>query len=122
MERVLALTTEKELFEQIQERFEEQTAIDIKTYIDNLNLIEKFISQHTELVVLDIDLLNETVIRLINILRTINKNLKIILILSSDKMPICSQALSLGVVSYLIKPVSIENLSRIISATLRIKL
>ncbi len=122
MERILALTNEKELFSGIQEKIQDRTEIDIKTCIDNLNLIEKFVSQHTELVILDIDLLKDRVIKLINILRAINKNLKIILILSNDKMSICSTVLSLGVVSYLIKPVSIDNLSKIISATLKINI
>lgn len=122
MERILALTTEKDLFTGIQEKIQDNADIDIKTCIDNLNLIEKFVSQHTELVILDIDLLQEKVIKLINILRSINKNLKIILILSNDKMAICSSALSLGVVSYLIKPISINNLAKIISATLKVSI
>ena len=122
MERILALTTEKDLFTGIQEKIQDNADIDIKTCIDNLNLIEKFVSQHTELVILDIDLLKEKVIKLINILRSINKNLKIILILSNDKMSICSGALSLGVVSYLIKPISINNLAKIISATLKVSI
>jgi len=122
MDRILALTNEKELFSEIQEKIQDRTEIDIITCMDNLNLIEKFVSQHTELVILDIDLLNEKVIKLINILRAINKNLKIILMLSNDKMSICSLALSLGVVSYLVKPVSNDNLTKIISATLKIKI
>jgi len=122
MERILALTNEKDLFYGIQEKIKDKTNIDIKTCIDNLNLIEKFVSQHTELVILDIDLLNDRVIKLINILRSINKSLKIILILSNDKMSICSHALSLGVVSYLIKPISIDNLTKIITATLKINI
>lgn len=121
MDRILVLTTEIDLFAKIQKKIEEGNEIQITTCNDSLNLMEKFVSQHTELVILDIDMLKERVVKLINILRTMRKNLQIILILSQDNMSICSDALSLGVVSYLIKPLSTDNLHKIISATLRVK-
>lgn len=121
MDRILVLSTEIDLFKKIQKRFEEVSEIQITTCDDSLNLMEKFVSQHAELVVLDIDMLKEGVVKLINILRTMKKNLQIILMLSQTNMSICSEALSLGVVSYLIKPVSTDNLHKIITATLRVK-
>lgn len=121
MDNILVLTNETDLFVKIQKKVEEVNEVQITTCDDNLNLVEKFISQHTELVILDIDILKERVVKLINILRTMKKNLQIILILSPENMSICSNALSLGVVSYLIKPVSMDNLHKIITATLKIK-
>ena len=121
MDRILILSTEIDLLEKIQEKFEEAGEIQITACDDSLNLMERFVSQHAELVVLDIDMLKEGVVKLINILRTMKKNLQIILMLSQANMAICSEALSLGVVSYLIKPVSMDNLYKIITATLRAK-
>ena len=121
MDRILILSTEIDLFEKIQEKFEEADEMQITACDDSLNLMEKFVSQHAELVVLDIDMLKEGVVKLINILRTMKKNLQIILMLSQANMAICSEALSLGVVSYLIKPVSTDNLYKIITATLKAK-
>lgn len=121
MDRILVLTSEIDLFQKIQKKMEEVHEIQITTCDDNLNLMEKFMSQHTELVILDIDLLKERVVKFINILRTMKKNLQIILVLSQENMEICSEALSLGVVSYLIKPLAMENLHKIIIATLKAK-
>jgi response regulator of citrate/malate metabolism len=121
MERVLILTENEELFYKLKKKFSEGLEIQIVTCTDSLNLIENYTSQHTELVILDIDMLKNGVSKLINILRSIKKNVQIILILSKTNMSICSEVLSLGVVSYLIKPVSVDNLSKIVLATLKIK-
>jgi len=71
------------------------------------------------LVILDIDLLSEQVLKLINILQSIKRNSQIILVLSKDKMAICSAAFSLGIVSYLVKPVSTRNMYDVISTALQ---
>lgn len=121
MERVLVLTEDEELFIKFKKKIREGLEIQIVTCPDSLNLIENYTSQHTELVILDIDMLKNGVSKLINILRSIKKNVQIILILSKANMSLCSEVLSLGVVSYLIKPVSVDNLSKIVLATLKIK-
>lgn len=121
MDRILILSGESNLFSEVQEKIRDKAEIEIITCADSLNLIENYVSQHTELVILDIDMIKEGAIKLINIIRSIKKNIQIILILSKKNISICSDVLSLGVVSYLIKPLSIENLSKIVIATLKIK-
>ena len=123
MDRILILSAENNLFSKVQEAMgkNNNAEIEIITCADSLNLIENYVSQHTELVILDIDMIKEGAIKLINIIRSIKKNVQIILILSKKNMSICSEVLSLGIVSYLIKPFSIENLSKIVIATLKIK-
>jgi response regulator of citrate/malate metabolism len=122
MERVLVLTEDEQLFFKLKKKFREGPEIQIVTCTDSLNLIENYTSQHSELVILDIDMIKTGVGKLINILRSIKKNVQFILILSKENMSICSDVLSLGVVSYLIKPVSIDNLGKIVLATLKIKI
>ena len=118
MTRVLALSREKEIFTDVRTRMREKPKFELRTYSDTVNLIENFISFHTQLVILDLDLLDRQILKLINVLRVINKEVKIILVLSQDKMSVCSKAVSLGVISYLIKPVSSTNLSKLILSTL----
>jgi response regulator of citrate/malate metabolism len=55
---------------------------------------------------------------MIQVLKNINGDSKIVLVLSPENMPICSAALSLGVLSYQIKPLSPENVTEIISSIL----
>ncbi len=121
MYRVLVLSEEKVLFEKIVNMIGQQEEIEISTCPDSLDLLEKFFSLYTELVVLDLDLLNNQIMKLINILHSFKKNLKIILILSEEKMSICPSVCSLGVVSYLIKPFSLKNAADIISSALKIQ-
>lgn len=123
MDRILILSEENNLFSKVQEIMgkNNKAEIEIITCTDSLNLIENYVSQYSELVILDIDMVKEGVIKLIKILRSIKQNVQIILLLSKRNMSICSQALSLGVVAYLMKPFSIENLSKIVFATLKIK-
>lgn len=121
MDRILILSGENDLLSEVQKKINDKAEIEIIACEDSLNLIENYVSQHTELVILDIDMIKEGAIKLINIIRSIKKNVQIILILSKRNMSICSDVLSLGIVSYLIKPFSIENLSKIVFATLKIK-
>jgi len=119
MYRILALSQDKDLYAGVRDFLGDSSDIEIKTFTNSLDFLEKFSSLHTELVILDIDLLNEQVLKLINILQSIKRNSQVILILSKDKMGICSAAFSLGVVSYLIKPVSTKNVYDVISTTLQ---
>lgn len=119
MYRILALSQDKDLYAGVRDFLGDSSDIEIKIFTNNLDFLEKFSSLHTELVILDIDLLNEQVLKLINILQSIKRNSQIILILSKDKMAICSTAFSLGVVSYLIKPVSTKNVYDVISTALQ---
>lgn len=119
MYRVLALSQDKDLYAGVRDFLGDSSDIEIKTFTNSLDFLEKFSSLHTELVILDIDLLSEKVLKLINILQSIKRNSQIILVLSKDKMGICSAAFSLGIVSYLVKPVSTRNMYDVISTALQ---
>lgn len=119
MYRALALTEEESLLDEVQKMTTSSKKFEVKTFTDSLLFLENFLSLHSETVILDIDLLGEQVIRLIHIIRLISKSTPVILILSKEKMPICLTVFSLGIVSYLIKPLSAEALFDYISSTLK---
>ena len=77
---------------------------------------------YSQLIVLDIDLLADKTTKLIHIIRSVQKDCKILLILSQENMSHCSDALSLGVVSYLIKPFSALTAYKIICSTLKLEI
>ena len=121
MKRIMALSEEKKMFDNVLLKIKKDNYLELKIFSDSLNLIDDFVTHHTELVILDLDLLNEKIIKLINTLKTIKKNVQIILILSKDKMPICTKALSLGVLTYFLKPISPTNMSNLILSALKTK-
>jgi len=121
MYRILALSHDQDLYAGVKDFSEGSSEIEIKTFNNSIDFLENFSSLHTELVILDIDLLNEQVLQLINILQSIKRNARIILILSQDKMSVCSAAFSLGVASYLIKPVSTRNVYDVIVSAIEKK-
>lgn len=119
MFRVLALTEENGLYAGVRDFVKKDRGdIGIITYSSTVDLLEKFSAVHTDLVILDVDILDDQALKLINILRSIKKDSRIMLILSKDKMAICSAAFSLGIVSYLVKPITTENLYDIIASVL----
>jgi response regulator of citrate/malate metabolism len=119
MKRVLALTNEDRIFAEVKNNINEFENIEIVTFPDSLNLIDNFVNNHTELIILDLDLLNGEVIKLMKILRAIKKNSQIILILTENKIKECSKAISMGVVSYILKPVSEIELTNLVISTLK---
>lgn len=114
----MVLSAETEWFEQISRNLDEEEQWEILMHSNVLEFLEHFLSRFPALVILDIDLLGKEINRVIKILRSLKKDLKIMLILSSEKVAICSQALSLGVLTYLLKPISPANASNIIKSTL----
>ncbi|NIW99649.1 MAG: response regulator [Phycisphaerae bacterium] len=121
MQRILVLTDEKRKFTDLENMLKESGEVVLNTFTDSLDLLEKFLTLHSELIILDVDLLNGKVINLMNILRSIKKDFPIVLLLSKEKMSICSKAFSLGIVLYLIKPVTANNIYDIVSSTLHIQ-
>jgi len=120
MHRILALTSDKETSIELKNALSKPDSIEMLSYSSTLDLLESFQNFHSNLVILDIDLLKDEVTKMINLLRSSRSDFKLILILSSENMSFCSKALSLGVVSYLIKPISISNSVKIISSALNI--
>ncbi|MFQ6115413.1 MAG: response regulator [bacterium] len=119
MGRILALTEEIEMIEEVEQLLQDEIQVEIAVHGDTLDFLENLLERYTQLVILDLDILREKVTKLIHIIRSIHKDCKIILILSQEKMSICSTALSMGVFSYLIKPVAVLNAYNIILSALK---
>jgi response regulator of citrate/malate metabolism len=122
MQRILALTKEKELMTEIQRLLDECITIQVETCTDSLDFVDNYLNRYSKLIILDIDLLSEKTTKLIHIIRSVQKDCKILLILSQENMSYCSEALSLGVVSYLIKPFSALTAYKIICSTLKLEI
>lgn len=122
MQRILALTKENELIKEIQRLLEDCVEIQVETCTDSLDFVDNYLNRYSQLIILDIDLLAEKTTKLIHIIRSVQKECKILLILSQENMSFCSDALPLGVVSYLIKPFSALTAYKIICSTLKLKI
>ncbi len=119
MKRLLVLSTESGLVEDFQSILNGVSKIEVTCYQSCCELMEGFLTLHTDMVLLDIDLLKERVTHLINVLKLIKSSVVLILILSEEHISICKQALPLGIHSYLIKPVSGKELFRIVDPILK---
>lgn len=117
MNRVLAFTNEQKLISDINDEFK-NIEIECILLSEIIDLFENFVRCHSQLVILDLDLIEGHTIQLVNTLRAINKDSKFLLILSPDKMEECSQALPHGMVAYLTKPIAPMNASKLISSVL----
>jgi response regulator of citrate/malate metabolism len=118
MQKILIFSADVELFLEVEESLRKNEEIEFFLFQHSLELVNHFLSYFSPLVILDIDLLKNEILEMIQVLRNIHPNSKIVLILSPENMPICSAALSLGVMSYQIKPLSAANVTEIISSIL----
>ena len=100
----------------------EDNTAEMLTFSNSLELIDYFLKNYAQLVVLDIDLLGEETHKMIEVLRSIQKETKIVLILSEQYMSICSANLSMGVLSYQMKPVSVNAAVKLITSVLQTSL
>lgn len=119
MIRVIAFTKETKLFSDINKECKKQSEIECTLLSDLLDLFENFVKWHTQLVILDLDIIEGRTIQLVQVLRVINKNCKFLLILSPDKMEECSKALPHGMVAYFTKPISPLNISKFVQSVLK---
>ncbi|MEJ2052060.1 MAG: response regulator [Calditrichota bacterium] len=120
MNRILVLTTDQDLFSVVEDSLNKLEKVEIKTFDHSLELVNHYLSHYASLIILDIDLLKHETFQMIQVLRSIHAQTKIVLFLSPENMPICSSALSIGVLSYQIKPISEEKLVEIIASLLQI--
>ena len=120
MNRILVLTTDQDLFSVVEDSLNKLEKVEIKTFDHSLELVNHYLSHYASLIILDIDLLKHETFQMIQVLRSIHAQTKIVLFLSPENMPICSSALSMGVLSYQIKPISEEKLVEIIASLLQI--
>ena len=87
----------------------------------SMDFLEKFARSYAQLVVLDVDLLGERLGQLVRILRSLNSEVKLLLVLSPNNLKYCSEVISMGGVNYFIKPVSMKNLVQIVQSFLQSK-
>jgi response regulator of citrate/malate metabolism len=73
------------------------------------------------MIILDVDMLDEQIFKLINVLKSLQKSLNILLIGSSDKISLISNAFATGVISYLVKPLSSNNVCDFLVASLKLQ-
>ena len=120
MNQILVLTEDQDYFSDITKAVQNLNHFEIHIFNHNLELINYFLTNYAQLVILDLDILKSETFEMIQILRSLHSDTKIVLFLSSENMPICSEALSFGLLSYQIKPVSRESTLKIISSTFQI--
>jgi response regulator of citrate/malate metabolism len=120
MNQALILTEEKEYFSGILKNVQDMNNFEVHIFDNSLELINYFLTNYAQLVILDLDLLQNETFEMVQILRSLHSNSKIVLFLSPIYMPICSETLSLGVLSYQVKPVPQERTLEIISSALHI--
>lgn len=120
MNRILVLTTDQDLFSVVEDSLNKLEKVEIKTFDHSLELLNHYLSHYASLIILDIDLLKHETFQMIQVLRSIHAQTRIVLFLSPENMPICSSALSMGVLCYQIKPISQEKLVEIIASLLQI--
>ena len=120
MQKILVFSADVELFFEVEESLKKNQDIEFLLFQHSLELVNHFLSYYASLVILDIDLLKNEILEMIQVLRNIHANSRIVLILSQENMPICSAALSLGVLSYQIKPLSSNNVTELVSSILRV--
>lgn len=116
--RVLAITHEAALVEQIEARLPPDAGGDIVLAGDELELVARFAHGHVPLVIIDVDLLEDQSLVLIDVVRELDAACHVLLLLSPEHMELCRAALSLGLVSFLTKPFDPTGAARIIRATL----
>jgi len=113
------LTKEHQLSDKIREELEKDSVYQLKTFTQTLGFLEHFLEWYPQMVILDVDLMKSDTLKFIRILQKLKKDLKILLIASSRNISICSQALSMGIITYLLKPISTGNVYSLIHSTLK---
>ena len=118
MNKVLVLSQDKYLFQKVEGEIESKDSIHLYTFSNSLDLIKYYLANHASLILLDADIVKSDVLKLIEIIHDINQQAKLILLFSPENMSLCSTALSLGILSYQVKPVSAESMVELIFSVL----
>ena len=118
--RILSLTDDRDLISKIERDLNRHAPVEIFIASDGLQLVEEQAVRRTSVILLDADLLQDRLLRLITILRTVDSHCKIVLLLTPDNLPLCEKALPLGMVWYFFKPVPVQNAANLIRSFLNI--
>jgi DNA-binding NtrC family response regulator len=119
MNKVLVLSQDKTLFQRVEGEIVSKDSIRLYTFTNSLDLIKYYLANYASLILLDADIVKSDVLKLIEIIHNINQEAKLILLISPENMSICSSALSFGILSYQVKPVSPENMVELIFSVLQ---
>jgi DNA-binding NtrC family response regulator len=119
MNKVLVLSQDKTLFQRVEGEIVSKDSIRLYTFTNSLDLIKYYLANYASLILLDADIVKSDILKLIEIIHNINQEAKLILLISPENMSICSSALSLGILSYQVKPVSPENMVELIFSVLQ---
>lgn len=117
---MLTLSSELNFFNDVEKHLLPTVPLELVSFTNPIDLVDFFVNNYAHIVVLDIDLLKEDVIKLVDILRSIRRNSQIILLLSQKDTAICSRVFSRGGCAYQIKPVSTNAFCQLIKSTLQI--
>ena len=116
--RLLSLTDDQDLISRIEEEIARQVPVEILVTDDGLELVEEQAIRRTSVILLDVDLLQDRLQRLITILRTVDSHCKFVLLLSPENLSYCERVLPYGMVWYFFKPVSPVNAANLICSFL----
>lgn len=114
----MVLSQDKALFQRVEGDIVSKDSIRLYTFSNSLDLIKYYLTNYASLILLDADIVRNDVLKLIEILHNINQEAKLIILVSPENMALCSSALSLGILSYQVKPVSPENMVDLIFSVL----
>ena len=120
MYRIVTLTSEQDFVHELEVLLKSSRSIEINNFSNSLDLIDFCLKKYAQVCILDIDLLQQDIIKLIEVLHSIHQETQIILLVSQENTNICPEAFSRGVSSYQIKPISSKNFIRIIESALSI--
>ncbi len=120
MNRILTLSSDIQYFSEVKNSLKNKNELEISIFTNSLDMVENLLVRYSDLVILDVDLLGNQVSNMIQVIHSIHRNTKIVLFLSPDKMDLCTTALSFGVISHQVKPVSLDTACEIIRSILQI--
>ena len=96
--------------------------LNIESCHHSVEFLDRYTQSYAQLVILDVDLLQGSLSQLVRILRSLNNEVKLFLILSPNQLKHCAEVISMGGVNYFIKPISIKNLVELVQSFLQPKM
>lgn len=117
---VLALSEDRKLIRGIEAGISEHLEKEIFCTTDILRLLVAHTSHTSRLIILDVDLLHEGLPSLLSVMRSIDRSCRILLLLSHEDLSWCTEVLSLGDISFFLKPVVLPAVVDLVRSRLRI--
>ncbi len=121
MQNVVLLVEDRSQFEEIGKQLMKEYDLKFHFFENCLQFIEFIISNYADLVIIDLAIARDRINYLIRILKRLQNDIRIVLLLTKDQVRHCSDILTLGVLSFQIKPISTDTAMQIIASTLNIR-